>query len=93
MEERPATLLISRDPDCSLATPARPATPKMTTTAGFAQRWPQAIKDRRSLIGDHDLDHFFHDRELIEINSENDRDLLNFLYPGSQSLLLDAYVA
>ena len=27
----------------------------------------QAIKDLRSLIGDHDLDHFFHDRELIAI--------------------------
>ena len=45
----------------------------------------QAIKDLRSLIGDHDLDHFFHDRELIAITSDNDRDLLNFLSPRSRS--------
>ena len=45
----------------------------------------QAIKDLRSLIGKHDLDHFFHDRELIAITSENDRDLLNFLCPRSRS--------
>ena len=45
----------------------------------------QAIKDLRSLIGDHDLDHFFHDRELIAITSENDHHLLNFLAPQSRS--------
>ena len=45
------------------------------------------IKDLRSLIGDHDLDHFFHDRELIAITSENDRDLLNFLCPRSRSFI------
>ena len=45
----------------------------------------QAIKDLRSLIGDHDLDHFFRDRELIAITSENDRYLLNFWAPRSRS--------
>ena len=35
----------------------------------------QAIKDLRSLIGDHDLDHFFNDRDLICIIMKNDRDL------------------
>ena len=45
----------------------------------------QAIKDLRSLIGDHDLDHFFRDRELIAITSENDRYLLNFLASRSRS--------
>ena len=38
----------------------------------------QAIKDLRSLIGDHDLDHFFHDRELICIIIKIDRDLHNY---------------
>ena len=34
----------------------------------------QGIIDLLSLIGDH----FFHDRELIAITSEKDRDLFNF---------------
>ena len=29
--------------------------------------WVQGIKDLRLLIDNHDLDHFFHDRELIMI--------------------------
>ena len=45
----------------------------------------QGIKDLRSLIGDHDLDHFFHDRELIAITMENDHDLYHFLFPRSRS--------
>ena len=40
---------------------------------------------RELKICDHDLDHFFHDRELIAIRRENDRDLLNFLMPRSWS--------
>ena len=43
----------------------------------------QVIKDLRSLIGDHDLDHFFHNRELIVIITENDCDLFNFFFPRS----------
>ena len=45
----------------------------------------QGIKDLRSLVGDHDLDHFFHDCELIAITSEKDLDLFNFFFPGSRS--------
>ena len=43
----------------------------------------QGIKYLRSLIVDHDLDHFFNDRELRMISMENDRDLLNFFLPRS----------
>ena len=45
----------------------------------------QGIKNLRSLIGDHDLDHFFHDREMIAITCKNDRDLPNCLFPRSRS--------
>ena len=50
----------------------------------------QGIKDLRSLIGNHDLDHFFHNRELITITSENDRDFLNFSPLDHDHLLLDS---
>ena len=53
----------------------------------------QVIKDLRSLIGDHDIDHFFHDHELIAITRENDHDLLNFVLSRSRSFgHLDSYI-
>ena len=51
----------------------------------------QGIKDLQSLIGDHDLDHFFHDRELITITLKNDHDLLNFLCSEHNHLVI--YIA
>ena len=62
----------------------------ITTTPPGSRR--QGIKDLRSLIGDHDLDHFFHDRELIVITSENDRDLFNFFFPRSRSFYYTSIV-
>ena len=38
----------------------------------------QRIKDLRSFIGDHDLDRFFNDCELIAITTDIDHDLFIF---------------
>ena len=43
------------------------------------------LSSRELKICDHDLDHFFHDGELIAIITEHDRDLFNFLFLQSQS--------
>ena len=45
----------------------------------------QGMRYLLSLISDHNLDHFFHDRELITITTENDHDLFNFLFPQLRS--------